>query len=110
MFSQVADAPKIKEGEGPYNQLIIRGVTLINGNGAPPIGPVDIVVENNIIKQVSVVGYPGVPIPDKNRPVLKEGGRELDASGKYLLPGLIDMHGHSGGAAQGAGGEYVFKL
>ena len=23
--------------EGPYNQLIIRGATLINGNGAPPI-------------------------------------------------------------------------
>ena len=39
-FGQIADAPKVKEGEGPYNQLIIRGVTLINGNGAPPIGPV----------------------------------------------------------------------
>jgi hypothetical protein len=110
LFGQVAESPRIKEGEGPYNQLIIRGVTLINGNGAPPIGPVDIVVENNLIKQVSVVGYPGVPIPEKNRPVLKEGGRELDCTGKYLLPGLIDMHGHSGGAAQGAGGEYVFKL
>jgi len=110
LSGQVTDSPKIKEGEGPYNQLIIRGVTLINGNGAPPIGPVDVVVENNIIKQVSVVGYPGVPIPEKNRPVLKEGGRELNCSGKYLLPGLIDMHGHSGGAAQGAGGEYVFKL
>lgn len=110
LSGQIADAPKVKEGEGPYNQLIIRGVTLINGNGAPPIGPVDIVVENNLIKQVSVVGYPGVPIPEKNRPVLKQGGRELDATGKFLLPALIDMHGHSGGAAQGAGGEYVFKL
>jgi len=110
LSGQIADAPKVKEGEGPYNQLIIRGVTLINGNGAPPIGPVDIVVENNLIKQVSVVGYPGVPNPEKNRPVLKQGGRELDATGKFLLPGLIDMHGHSGGAAQGAGGEYVFKL
>ena len=110
LSGQVADAPKVKEGEGPYNQLIIRGVTLINGNGAPPIGPVDIVVENNLIKQVNVVGYPGVPIPEKNRLVLKEGGRELDGTGKFLLPGLIDMHGHSGGAAQGAGGEYVFKL
>ena len=69
LSGQIADAPKVKEGEGPYNQLIIRGVTLINGNGAPPIGPVDIVVENNLIKQVSVVGYPGVPIPEKNRPV-----------------------------------------
>ena len=27
--------------EGPFDQLIIRGVTLINGNGAPPIGPVE---------------------------------------------------------------------
>ena len=28
----------------------------------------------------------------------------------YLLPGFIDMHGHIGGEAQGAGWEYVFKL
>ena len=42
--------------EGPFEQLIIRGATLINGNGAPPIGPVDVVVEKNIIKEVSVVG------------------------------------------------------
>ena len=39
--------------EGPFAQLIIRGATLINGNGAPPIGPVDVVVEKNIIKAVS---------------------------------------------------------
>lgn len=34
------------QGDGPHSQLIIRGVMLINGNGAPPQGPVDIVVEN----------------------------------------------------------------
>ncbi|MDA8769161.1 amidohydrolase, partial [Winogradskyella sp.] len=28
--------------EGPFNQLIIRGVTLINGDGSPPRGPIDI--------------------------------------------------------------------
>ena len=51
--------------QGPFDQLIIRGVTLINGTGAPPQGPVDVVVENNIITQVRVVGYPNVPIqPD----------------------------------------------
>ena len=38
------------------------------------------------------------------------GGRELDASGMYLLPGFIDMHGHIGGRAQGAEPEYVFRL
>lgn len=96
--------------EGPFNQLIIRGVTLINGNGAPPISPVDIVVEGNRIMDVKVVGYPGVPIDSSKRPLLKAGGKELDATGMYLLPGFIDMHGHIGGEAQGASPEYVFKL
>jgi hypothetical protein len=90
--------------------LIIRGATLINGNGAPPIGPVDVVVENNVIKQVRNVGYPGVPIDPKSRPQLKAGGKEIQAEGMYLLPGFVDMHGHIGGRAQGADAEYVFKL
>lgn len=37
--AQISKAPERKEGMGPYTQLIIRGVTLINGTGAPPIGP-----------------------------------------------------------------------
>jgi hypothetical protein len=97
-------------GEGPFEQLIIRGVTLINGDGSPPRGPVDIVVENNTIVGIEVVGYPGVEIKESSRPKLKKGGTELDASGMYLLPGFIDMHGHIGGASQGASPEYVFKL
>ncbi len=97
-------------GDGPYSQLIIRGVTLINGDGSPPRGPIDIVVENNVIKKIQVVGYPGVKIDDSKRPQLKSGGKELDASGMYLLPGFIDMHGHIGGVSQGADWDYVFKL
>ncbi|WP_074408676.1 MULTISPECIES: amidohydrolase family protein [Aquimarina] len=96
--------------EGPFSQLIIRGITLINGNGAPPRGPVDIVVENNIIKNIIVVGYPGMPINAVKRPVLKAGGKELNAEGMYVLPGFVDMHGHIGGVAQGADADYVFKL
>ncbi|MBT8238926.1 MAG: amidohydrolase family protein [Croceitalea sp.] len=96
--------------EGPFSQLIIRGVTLINGNGAPPRGPIDIVVENNKIVNVQVVGYPGVAIDNSKRPKLKAGGKELDCSGMYLMPGFIDMHGHIGGVAQGADYDYVFKL
>ena len=96
--------------EGPFNQLIIRGVTLINGDGSPPRGPIDIVVENNKITNIQVVGYPGVAINKSSRPKLKAGGKELDASGMYLLPGFIDMHGHIGGKAQGAEPDYVFKL
>ncbi len=97
-------------GDGPHSQLIIRGVTLINGDGSPPRGPIDIVVENNIIKKIQVVGYDGVPINEERRPKLEAGGKELDANGMYLLPGFIDMHVHIGGDAQGADSEYVFKL
>ncbi len=97
-------------GEGPFPQLIIRGVTLINGNGSPPLGPLDIVVEGNRITEIKSVGYPGVDIEPSKRPVLKAGGKEIKADGMYLLPGFVDMHGHIGGEAQGAEPEYVFKL
>lgn len=108
--AQVKKAPERKEGEGPWPQLIIRGVTLINGTGAPPVGPVDIVVEKNRITNIVNVGAPGIAINPSRRPVLAAGGKELNAEGMYLLPGFIDMHGHIGGEAQGADAEYVFKL
>ncbi|HYE55184.1 MAG TPA: hypothetical protein VD996_10085, partial [Chitinophagaceae bacterium] len=108
--AQVAKAPERKEGEGPWPQLILRGLTLINSTGAPPIGPVDIVIEKNRIVQVALVGNPGVPINGKGRPPLKDGGKEIQCEGMYALPGFIDMHGHIGGSAQGANAEYVFKL
>ena len=61
-------------GDGPYEQLIIRGVTLINGDGSPPKGPVDIVVEKNIITDVKSIGYPGaIKLNEKNE-VIRTGG------------------------------------
>jgi dihydroorotase-like cyclic amidohydrolase len=110
LFAQVQKAPDRLEGEGPFSQLIIRGVTLINGEGSPPRGPMDIVVEGNRITGIHAVGYPGVPIRESSRPKLKPGGKELQAEGMYLLPGFIDMHGHISGRGQGADAEYVFKL
>ena len=95
--------------QGPFNQLIIRGVTLINGNGAPPLGPVDIVVKNKIITKIQTIGFPGIKTNRKG-PKLEKDGFEIDCTGMYLLPGLIDMHGHIGGNSQGASPEYVFKL
>lgn len=96
------------EGDGPFERLIIRGATMIDGTGAPPVGPVDIVIERNRIAAVQSVGYPGVAIDDTRRP----GGatREIDAHGMYVLPGFVDMHAHIGGTAQGTPAEYVFKL
>jgi hypothetical protein len=103
-------APERNQGEGPYKRLILRGGTLISGEGAPAIGPVDIVIENDRISQVTVVGYPDVPVLAAGRPVANTGDTEMDVTGMYILPGFIDMHGHIGGSANGIPAEYVFKL
>ena len=110
LIAQIQKAPDRKEGDGPYSQLILRGATVINGTGAPAYGPCDIVIEKNRIISVSIVGNPGVAINDASRPKLKEGGKELNCTGMYVLPGFIDMHAHIGGQSQGTPAEYVFKL
>lgn len=104
------DASPRSLGDGPFDRLIIRGVTLIDGTGAPPYGPVDIVIEGNEIKEVKNVGYPGLPINDSRRPKAGAGDKVIDAEGMYALPGFIDMHGHTGGNAQGTHPDYVYRL
>ncbi len=106
----IPSAPDRSEGMGPYPGLILRGVTLIDGTGSPPIGPVDIVIKHNRIEQVRSVGYPGLPISEEGRPELEKGFHELELGGHYVLPGFVDMHAHIGGVAQGTPAEYVYKL
>ena len=111
LLAQVTPAPGRSEGEGPYERLILRGGILIDGTGSPPVGPVDIVVENDRITRIQPVGYPsgtGDNLYNNNRP--DPGDREIDLAGMYVLPGFIDMHGHIGGTSQGTPAEYVFKL
>jgi hypothetical protein len=110
LFAQIPPAPNRNAGEGPYTQLIIRGATIINGTGAPALGPVDIVIENNRIVKIVIVGAEGTKINPARRPKLAANGKEIDATGMYALPGLIDMHTHIGGVEQGTPAEYVYKL
>ncbi len=106
----ITPAPKRAEGDGPFDRLILRGATLVDGTGAPARGPVDIVIEGNRIVQIEGVGVPGLPTDPEKRPKAAAGDRELDLEGMYVLPGFIDMHGHIGGVDQGTPAEYVFKL
>jgi len=108
--AQQDPGPDRNEGEGPFPRLILRGGILIDGAGAPPVGPVDIVVEQDRIVNIRRVGSPGLPINEKRRPEARKGDHELDVSGMYILPGFVDMHGHIGGRAQGTTAEYVYKL
>jgi len=62
--AEPAPARRSGEGAGPFARLVVRGVTLIDGTGAPPVGPVDLVIEGGRIAEIHSVGYPGVAIRD----------------------------------------------
>jgi imidazolonepropionase-like amidohydrolase len=96
------------EGEGPYRRLVIRNATLVDGTGAPPRGPVDIVVANNRIESIRSAGNPGLPQP-QNRPP-GDADREIDASGMTVLPGFVDVHGHNGDPDKAPNATYGYRL
>lgn len=99
---------RAEEGEGPFDRMVIRGITMIDGAGAPPQGPVDIVVEGSRIKEVRSVGAPNAPLRERGRPA--KGSREIDGAGMYVMPGFVDLHVHTGGAPKAPEAEYVHKL
>jgi imidazolonepropionase-like amidohydrolase len=105
---QISPAPNRgpEEGRGPFKTLIIRSAFLIDGTGAPPQGPVDIVIENNRIKSIQNTPAPGQPA----RPNPPTPDHEIDAKGMYVLPGFVDMHAHAGGQPKNPDAEYAYKL
>ncbi len=74
-----------QNGKRP-NQLVIRNATVVDGNGTPAEGPLDIVIQNNRIVQIAA--------PKADAEYLKTADAMIDATGKYVLPGFINMHGH----------------
>lgn len=112
-LSQPVVAQDISErtiGEGPYDRLVIRGATVIDGAGAPPMGPIDIVVEGGRIANIVPVGAPGLTIDDDKRPT--QGSHEIDASGMYVTPGFVSLHAHMHDetTGQGVSPDYIFRL
>ncbi|HEX3348393.1 MAG TPA: amidohydrolase family protein [Acetobacteraceae bacterium] len=109
----VQGATSRNRGAGPWKRLVLRGATVIDGTGAPPIGPTDIVVEGGKIVELRKVGVPHLPINEEKRP--ERGEHEIDCHGKFVTPGFVDCHAHAGVAWHAANGwvppvDYVYKL
>ncbi|WP_412069478.1 amidohydrolase family protein [Rubrivirga sp. IMCC43871] len=76
--------PSPAEG-GASDALVLRGATLIDGTGAPPLADAVVVVDDGRIVAAGPAGRVEVPA----------GARVEDLSGRFLLPGLIDVHAHA---------------
>lgn len=100
-------------------RLVIRDAIVISGRGTPgsnrgmpPEGPVDIVIENGVITDmipmdpVNAAGY--------GRSFKRATGDiVIDAKGKYVMPGLVEMHAHlppRGNELGPRGLDYAYRL
>ena len=91
-------------------RLAIRNALVIDGNGTPTRGPMDIIVEGNVITEVVSLDPVALRAGRAKRPA---ADAEIDATGKYVLPGLINAHAHmqSQRSGQSMGGfEYNHKI
>ena len=76
-------------GTGPQalaQTIFIKGGTLIDGTGATPTKDARILIQDGVIKSV----WTG----EKGGPSVPTGVPVVDATGKYIIPGLIDSHVH----------------
>jgi imidazolonepropionase-like amidohydrolase len=73
-------------GSGAAAQTAITHANLIDGTGAPPQRDVTIVMEGGRIAAIGPSAQVAVPA----------GAAVVDAAGKFVVPGIINAHGHVG--------------
>ena len=78
----------------PAHALV--GATILDGTGAPPVENGVILVRDGRIEAVGPAGE--VEVPD--------GARVTDAAGRFVVPGLVNAHGHVGSTLRLEGGHY----
>jgi imidazolonepropionase-like amidohydrolase len=80
----LAGALVARTEDAPVRALAITGVTVIDATGAPARPGITVVVTGDRITAVGKSGDVRVP----------QGARVVDGNGRYLIPGLWDMHVH----------------
>jgi len=83
-FGQAKPTPKFK-------RLVFTHATVIDATGAPAKRDMSVVIVDGRIITLGKSGKVRIP----------KGAEVIDATGKFLIPGLWDMHIHSGGYENG---------
>jgi imidazolonepropionase-like amidohydrolase len=80
--AQQAQTPTIHAKAG--RRLVIRNAMVIYGNAKPPYGPVDIVVQDGLISSIN----------GSSEVAWTAADTLIDATGKYVMPGIVNAHMH----------------
>jgi imidazolonepropionase-like amidohydrolase len=64
--------------------LVLQNVTLIDGNGGAPVANAALVIEDGRVQWVGPSS--GLQVP--------QGATVQDLTGKFIMPGIINVHGH----------------
>ena len=86
-----AQSPRAPVHAQRARTLAIRNATIVDGNGTPARGPADILIEGNRIGRIVFLDPVALKSGTAKRPVADV---EIDATGKFVLPGLINAHAH----------------
>jgi imidazolonepropionase-like amidohydrolase len=76
-FTQISHA-------APSRSIVVRDVTVIDATGSPPLLNMTLVISGNRIVALGKTGRVRVP----------RNARVIEGTGKYVIPGLWDMHIH----------------
>ncbi|MDX0890450.1 amidohydrolase family protein [Sinorhizobium medicae] len=98
-------------GKGPYRYLKLVNARVIDGTGAPPWGPADLIIEDGLITGLSKAGK----AKPQNPHLSEDDFVVIDCTGKFLTPGFVDCHAHIGAPFHAKNGrqpsaDYVYKL
>jgi imidazolonepropionase-like amidohydrolase len=84
-------------GHGSPDGLALVGATLIDGTGGPPLRDAAIVVRRGKVESVGPRAEFSLP----------RRTTQVDLDGRWIIPGLIDTHGHVAAAASWAPARYL---
>src|SRR5215213_8020797 len=85
-FGVVSSLPATSQQSLPAAATVFEGARLITGNGSAPIEDSAFVLENSRVTQVGRRGQITIPA----------GAVRVDLTGKTVMPGIVDAHGHPG--------------